>query len=386
MKFYLIMFSLSAFGIAILASAAPQTQSRDLPSQSTQEKALAGVHQFFVETAQEDGSFRPGIDPEYPGVSDSAFSDLAPVTYAVTIHKTFGWALPHEQKTGDFLLSRQREDGSFFNVKGTADPKSPLARLYNTTQGLVALHALGLKPRHDPFPVFTEVLKEDYRSLPPYSTSFFPLAFLTRGKPLPPEQDRKLRATMVQAEDGYVNNHVAATFHMVHYFRLLHEPTPKADAMLARVLRDQKPDGSWLLNPPARDRHATFDAVFVLRQLGTNRSDCQRAIDRAAQWALSCRNPDGGFGHFPGCASDADAVYFQVGVMVMAGFLKPADPLPSDPQLLSWGHLMPPEARSKNQIPRTKLFWIWFFGFGSWDLEVNAQNSEGISDVNHRHG
>jgi hypothetical protein len=27
-------------------------------------------------------------------------------------------------------------------------------------------------------------------------------------------------------------------------------------------------DGSWLLNPPARDRHATFDALFILSQLG----------------------------------------------------------------------------------------------------------------------
>ena len=27
-------------------------------------------------------------------------------------------------------------------------------------------------------------------------------------------------------------------------------------------------DGSWMLNPAARDRHATFDAMFVLSQLG----------------------------------------------------------------------------------------------------------------------
>ena len=40
-------------------------------------------------------------------------------------------------------------------------------------------------------------------------------------------------------------------------------------------------------------------------------------------------------------ASDADAYYFQIGVLVMAGFLKPADPLPPDAALLSWGHLMP---------------------------------------------
>ena len=112
--------------------------------------------------------------------------------------------------------------------------------------------------------------------------------------------------------------------------------------MVARVLRDQKPDGSWLLNPPARDRHATFDACFVLRQLGRDRADCRRALGRAADWALSCRNPDGGFGHFPGSPSDADAVYFQVGALVLAGRLSPASPPPRDPQLLGWGHLFPP--------------------------------------------
>jgi hypothetical protein len=111
--------------------------------------------------------------------------------------------------------------------------------------------------------------------------------------------------------------------------------------MLARVLRDQKPDGSWLLNPPARDRHATFDAVFVVHQLGKDRPECRRALARAAAWALSCRNPDGGFGHFPGSPSDADAVYFQVGTLVMAGYLKPAQPLPEAAPLLGWGHLMP---------------------------------------------
>jgi geranylgeranyl transferase type-2 subunit beta len=342
MKLYGFYLSLSAFTLAVFAGEVALCQTQDsIPADSSPERVLAGVRQFFAQTAKEDGSFRPGIDPEYPGISDSALSDLAPVTYAVILHKTFGWKLPHEDRTRDFLLSRQKEDGSFFNVQGTADPKSPLARLYNTTQGLVALHALGAKPRHDPIPIFTELLKEDYRNLPPYSTSFFPLAFLVWGSPFPAESDRLLRATMVQAEDGYVNNHVAATFHMVHYLRLLQAEPPKADVMLQRVLRDQKPDGSWLLNPPARDRHATFDAVFILHQLGTNRSDCRNAVARAAAWALGCRNPDGGFGHFPGCASDADAVYFQVGTLVMAGYLKPTDPLPRDPHLLSWGHLMP---------------------------------------------
>src|SRR6516165_5455762 len=81
------------------------------------EIVLAQVKHFFAQTANPDGSFRPCIDPAYEGVSDSAFSDLAPVTYAVTLHKTFGWKLPHEEETKAFLLSRQKEDGAFFNVK-----------------------------------------------------------------------------------------------------------------------------------------------------------------------------------------------------------------------------------------------------------------------------
>ncbi|MGH7226070.1 MAG: prenyltransferase/squalene oxidase repeat-containing protein [Gemmataceae bacterium] len=311
------------------------------PPRVSPDEVRSGVRSFFAKTARADGSFQPGIDADYEGMSDCAYSDLAAVTYAVILHKTFGWKLPHEKKTRDFLLSRQRKDGAFVNVKGTANPKSSQARVYNTTQGLVALHALGTRPRFDPLPVFAAVLVGDYKKLPPYSTSFFPLAYKAGGKPLPAAADKKLRATMIQAEDGYLNDHIAATFHAVHYYRLVGEATPKADAMLARVLRDQKADGSWLLNPPSRDRHATFDACFVLKQLGHDRPECRRALERAVKWALTCRNDDGGFGHFPGATSDADAVYFQVGTLVLAGYLKASDPLPSHAELLGWGHLMP---------------------------------------------
>jgi geranylgeranyl transferase type-2 subunit beta len=302
---------------------------------------LAGLRKFYARTARPDGSFQPGVDPAYRGMSDCAASDLAAVTYAVTVHKTFGWKLPHEARTVEFLLARQKETGAFFNVAGTYNPDSPEGRTYNTTQGLVALHALGVKPRFDPLPVFEAVLKEDYKTLPPYSTSFFPLAYLCAGRPISERADRGIRALMVQDETGYLNDHIAATFHASHYYRLVGEETPRSEEMVARVLRDQKPDGSWLRNMPSRDRHATFDAVFTLLHEGQGRADCREATRRAARWALACRNPDGGFGHFPGSTSDADAVYFQVGTLVMAGVLRPADPLPADPHLLSWGHLMP---------------------------------------------
>jgi hypothetical protein len=85
-------------------------------------EVLEGVRGFFKKTALPDGSFRPGIDPAYKGFSDTAYSDLAAVTYAVVLHKTFGWILP--EKTVAFLLARQKEDGAFVNVQGAADPKT----------------------------------------------------------------------------------------------------------------------------------------------------------------------------------------------------------------------------------------------------------------------
>ncbi len=322
---------ITVLGCAIL-SPAPAADAGDI---------LAGVRNFFRQTARPDGSFRPGLDTAYEGMSDSAYSDLAPVAYAVVLHKTFGWPLPDEEKTRQLLLARQQADGAFVNAAGTADPKSAQARAYNTTMAVMALRALGTKPRYDPLPVFDLVLQADYKDLPAYMTSFFPLAYLASGRPIPPEADRKITALMVQAEDGYLHEHIAATFHAVHYNRLLGRPTPKAEAIRTRVLRDQKADGSWLLNPPARDRHATFDAVFTLRHLGGDRPECRRAVARAADWAVTCRNADGGFGHFPGSTSDADACYFHVGTLIMAGVLKPADPPPRDGHLLAWGHLFP---------------------------------------------
>jgi geranylgeranyl transferase type-2 subunit beta len=325
--------------LAALAVAAPPAAGDNTPP--TADEVLAGLKAFWQKTALPDGSFRPGIDPDYKGMSDSAASDMAPVTYAVTLHRTFGWKPPHEAKTIEFLQSRQQKDGAFVNVGGTSDPKTTLARVYNTTQGLVALHALESKPRHDPIPVFEEILKQDYKTLPAYCTSFFPLAYLAAGKKIPAELDKKIRAEMPQTPDGYVFNHVASTFHAAHFYRLVGAETPKAPEMLKRIMREQKPDGSWALNPPARDRHGCFDAVFTLHQLGGKDPECKKAIQKAVDWVLTCRNADGGFGHYPGSPSDADAVYFHVGVLVMGGFLKPADPLPPDPHLLSWGHLMP---------------------------------------------
>lgn len=317
--------------------------ANSLAQDPTADAVRNGLKEFFAKTARPDGSFQPGVRPDYPGMSDSAASDLAPTVYAVILHKTFGWTLPHEEKTKEFLLGRQGEDGAFVNVLGTFDPKSPQARAYNTTQGLVALRAMGLKPRRDPLPVFDAVLKEDYKAMPAYMTSFFPLAYLAANKSIPPDADRNIRALMTQAEDGYLHEHVASTFHAVHYYRLVGAKMPMAEAIVKRVLSDQNANGGWFINPPARDRHATFDAVFTLRHLAAERADVKDVFRKTNHWILSCRNRNCGFGHFPGSTSDMDAVYFHVGALVMTGWLTPIDPLPPQPHLLGWGHLMPLE-------------------------------------------
>lgn len=357
--------------LAVLAIfSARVTVSADEPAEITPEVVLAGLRDFYAKTARDDGSFRPGVDPDYLGMSDSAYSDLAAVTYACTIHATFGWKLPHEAKTIAWLHARQREDGSFVNVAGTVDPDSAQGKTYNTTQGLVALHALGQKPKHNPLPIFEEILKADYKQLPAFSTSFFPLAYLCYGQPIPEKADRGIRALMIQDETGYTNDHIAATFHASHYYRLVGDETPKSQEMIERILRDQQPNGSWLMNKPSRDRHATFDAVFTLLHEGGDRVEVRAALDLAAKWALSCRNEDGGFGHYPGSTSDADANYFNVGTLVMAGYLQPVDPLPKDPHLLSWGHLMP----AQHAKPRGLKFAQHFDGWVS-DVAFSTDGS-----------
>src|SRR5258705_1099900 len=107
-------------------------------SNSSPEAVLSGLRKFYAKTSRADGSFSPGIDPDYRGMSDSAYSDLAAVTYPVTIYKTFGWKPPREKQTMGVLLTRQRKSGKFFKFGGTRYPPSSEGLVYITTQGKLA--------------------------------------------------------------------------------------------------------------------------------------------------------------------------------------------------------------------------------------------------------
>jgi len=318
-----------------------------LSSKAENEKEiLEGILAFLHRCAKKDGSFQPGIDPLYRGISDTNLSGIAAPAYATILCRTFDWKLPHSDETKDFFLRCQQSDGAFYPPSGSMDPHSPQAKFYNTAQSLVSLNILGEKPKYDPAPVAEFFFKtEELEKLPLYMTSFFPYFYTALGVAMPDKIDRFLRDLIErkQAEDGYVGNHVASTFHAAHYYRLIGLPTPKADAMVERVLRDQKDDGSWHLFEPDWDVHAAFDALFILRQLGKSSDPrIQKSYHRANEWILKCRKPNGGFAHYPENAeSDMDAVYFQTGALVQTGVLPISKKLQHE-EILGWGHAMIP--------------------------------------------
>jgi hypothetical protein len=303
---------------------------------------------FVRKCLRPDGGYAPSPDADYKGNSDTGLSDMAAVTYAATLAKTVGWELPETKKSIEFLHKHQQSDGRFVNLGGKMNAEENLAILYNTTQGVVALRALGQKPNIDPAPVMKRFFEGDsHKKLPWYTTSFFPLFYAALEQPFPAEYKKALSDYMIanQTEDGYLQNHIAAAFHMAHFYRLVGEETPRAKQMVQRALKDQKPDGGWNIHEPSWDVHACFDAVYVLRQLDPKNADCRAGIARAADWVMTCRNADGGFGHYPQWHSDMDAVYFQFATLIQAELIPGARYDLADGHTLSWGHAMSPDKK-----------------------------------------
>ena len=331
----------SAGRLSVALASGPESA----PSLIDGAKVRSAARNFIERCARDDGGFAPSPDAQYGGDSDTRESDLAAVTYAATLARTLGWKLPHAERSVDFIQRHQQPDGVFVNFQGQFDPKAELAVLYNTTQGAVSLRALGATPKFECAQVMDRFFPNGaFQKLPWYTLSFYPLFYAALGKPFPRAQRSAIAEHIMrhQAPDGYLGDHVAATFHMVHFFRLIGEPTPHADAVVKRVLRDQQPDGGWHLKPHDWDVHSCFDAVFVLRQLSWNSPASRVAIKRAARWAANCQTPDGGFSHYPHEHADMDAVYFQLGTLIQAEEIPDANYHLPDGETLSWGHAMRP--------------------------------------------
>jgi hypothetical protein len=319
----------------------PESTASKARYQTVRDKAL----DFIARCRRETGGYAASPDADYPGNSDTASSDLAAVTYAVVLFKTLGETPPRAGQIVDFIQDHQTREGHFVNKSGKFDAASDLAVLYNTTQGAVALRALGERPKFDAEPPIARILDSGaIRNLPWYTTSFFPLLYAAIGRPFPDHFRTVISRHMDahQAEDGYLQDHVAATFHLAHFYRLVGLPTPRRDRMVARVLKDQAADGSWAIKEPDWDVHSAFDAVFILRQLGGDAAPVKSAIARAVEWSLRCQNPDGGFGHFPGKHSDMDAAYFQLGTLIQGSVIPGVRNNLPDAHALGWGHAIAP--------------------------------------------
>ena len=220
------------------------------------------VWAFILQCHRDDGGVSPSPDPAYLGASDTRASDLAAATYAVILARSLGRELPNEARTAQFFQRHQQPDGSFVNLEGSFDPTSAAAVLYNTTQAAVGLRALGETPDVRPTSVMDQFFEgEGFKRLPWHTTSFFPLFYAALGEPFPETYLQALQDHMIahQSADGYLGDHVAATFYMAHFFRLIGKPVPRALEMVERVLRDQTPEGGWNRHAPDWDVHACFD-------------------------------------------------------------------------------------------------------------------------------
>src|SRR3982750_665620 len=97
----LVVFGLFSLSCSGFTGSKPPNRATAEPARAGASPAevLTGLQRFYKQTARPDGSFQPGIDPDYMGMSDSAYSNIAPVAYAVIIHRTLGWTLPYEAQT-----------------------------------------------------------------------------------------------------------------------------------------------------------------------------------------------------------------------------------------------------------------------------------------------
>lgn len=310
---------------------------------------VQGLRAFLARCRRDDGGVRPGLKTGYRGTSDTRLSDLAAPVYALILEETFGFRALDRARTRRFI-GRCRGGDGLYHSRNASTPIHLV--LYDTMQAQLGLRIIGGNrvPRAGLARTIGAVTRlftpAVARGFPAYALDFFGQFFAIVNRPVPRRIARTVwRAYLARLSRGEVGGHVASTFHFVRHALLAGREVPHARAILDRTLALQRRNGSWNRMPDRSwDVHATFDGCFIVRQLGARLGwtpGCTRALEGAARYALSCRNPDGGFGHFPGAVSDVDAAYFQAGTLVLAGAL-PARPIPAGlARVLGWGHVFP---------------------------------------------
>lgn len=294
--------------------------------------------------ADEGGGFAPSPEIGYLGIADSRVSDLAATVYAAEIAQTLGVELPYPDATAEYIRMRQQTEGYFRCLEPRPGVRQEDYYLYQTCMGVRGLKALGHSPRYDPL-AWMERQIRSRDTFEAYHPDFFANTYAALETPMPDDCAARLRRFLLSRQDpetGWIiqtpdrafelNNPM--TFHAARVFHLTGGVIPHAKKILDTFMKVQKKDGSWSNG----NVHGNFDACVAIRILSDNSEPYREAVRRAAEWALKCRNPDGGFSHFGDRPSEVDAAYFHVATLVMAGML-PSKLGPKN-NWIGWGHTL----------------------------------------------
>ena len=73
------------WSVPLVLALAPAAAAQGPAPKITPAEVEAGLKAFWAKTALADGSFRPGTDPDYKGMSDSALSDMTRIKRSIEI-------------------------------------------------------------------------------------------------------------------------------------------------------------------------------------------------------------------------------------------------------------------------------------------------------------
>ena len=221
MRLYCAIVCLSLFSGTLCHAAELQT------STLTPSQVLDGLRTFYKKSARPDGSFQPGVDPDISACRIRPTAIWPPVTYAV-VSQNLRLEIAVRGRDGTVSAFPPAAERRLFQCRGNGRSGSPRRAGVQYDAGCGRTSRPGRAPRHNPLPVFEEILKQDYQTLPAYSTSFFPLAYLCvrqadspRGRPPHSgDDDPGGRRIFARPHRGDVSRRPL--------FRLVGEPTPKA--------------------------------------------------------------------------------------------------------------------------------------------------------------
>ncbi|NOY83064.1 MAG: hypothetical protein GXP31_18855 [Kiritimatiellaeota bacterium] len=287
---------------------------------------------YLLALQGKDGTWRASTRGGYLGISDCLYNDTSAAAYVAELLLTLGIEHPNRTQTIEFINARQTLEGYYRPLDARCAPRWYPA--HSTWKSLRGLRALGGKPRYDPLPFLRkhglELRFDDPAHCYSYAPDMVAGCYDLLDEPIPADVAAHLTALYASRRDSLTGWFIQTTpypfslmnpmtFHAMRTYKYTGRPLPEADLILEWFMRMQEKDGGWT----GGGVHGTFNAGVVIRTLSDNSEQYKKALRRAGEWILdSCWNKDGGFNHLgDGKPSEADACYFHIATLVMAGMI-----------------------------------------------------------------